>query len=582
MACYLLNTKKDYTYVIESVSYWDKDSKSVKNTKKIIGKVDKNSGNIIFKEDFVNNSGLKTIKIRGQEIDITRPNICNSSYSVPVTNLIDTISNTIELNSVDNSNQNNQLDEILDNCKVFGVSYLLSSICDQINLTSILKDVFTNIYSFIIYIIMYLIASHDSMDNCVYWIAENSNQQPSKFSSQRISELFDKITAKERNLFYKKWIDCSKEDEFIALDITSIPTYSKTILDAEFGHSKNSDKMAQINICLLYGEKTYLPMYQTTYSGSINDVSTLSSTLLEFKNINGNLNINIVMDRGFFSRKNIEFILSQSNLRFLISVPFTNNFVKQLVKNVKHNIDIADNYIEADNPNEIIRGVHHFIHWTNNDIVPISEVEASKTNQSEILHAYIYYNPTNAQKERQKFFEKLNNIKLLKINNQTNINKDSSFDKYFIKNGNNSLLLINQTEVEEHLANSGFFILLSNVKNSPQDNFNIYRKRNVVEKAFNNWKQHLGLDRFHISGNRRMVNKSFILFLTQIVYSAIYKKMLDNHLFKKYTLSNVINEMIKMKSLTIDNKQYIRSISKTQKDILNSFNIKTPNNIDEN
>jgi hypothetical protein len=48
-------------------------------------------------------------------------------------------------------------------------------------------------------------------------------------SSQRISTLFNQITHPLKNLFYKKWIKIASEDEFLALDITSISSYSKNI-----------------------------------------------------------------------------------------------------------------------------------------------------------------------------------------------------------------------------------------------------------------------------------------------------------------------------------------------------------------
>jgi predicted Zn-dependent protease len=73
-----------------------------------------------------------------------------------------------------------------------------------------------------------------------------------------------------------------------------------------------------------------------------------------------------------------------------------------------------------------------------------------------------------------------------------------------------------------------------------------------------------------------MINKSFILFIAQILYTSIYKKMIDNNLFSKMTLKELLHEMSKIKSLNFNNKRYIRPLTKLQKNIFDCFSIKYP------
>jgi transposase len=63
----------------------------------------------------------------------------------------------------------------------------------------------------------------------------------------------------------------------MALDITSISSYSSLIRDCERGYNRGGEDLAQINVCLLFGQKPGLPVYQTVYSGSLKNVSTFSS-----------------------------------------------------------------------------------------------------------------------------------------------------------------------------------------------------------------------------------------------------------------------------------------------------------------
>lgn len=48
----------------------------------------------------------------------------------------------------------------------------------------------------------------------------------STLSSQRISELLTAMTENQRDEFYSSWIEQAQENEYIALDITSISSYS--------------------------------------------------------------------------------------------------------------------------------------------------------------------------------------------------------------------------------------------------------------------------------------------------------------------------------------------------------------------
>jgi transposase len=428
-----------------------------------------------------------------------------------------------------------------------------------------------------------------------YWSSDNYFYSGTNLTSQKVSDLFDKITAQERNLFYKEWIKVIREKEFLVLDITSISSYSKKLDESEFGHNRDKEKLPQINLCLLFGEESYLPMYQNIFNGSLNDVKTLSETIMEFFGIIGDYNFTLVMDKGFYSDNNINFMLSKKEIEFLISVPFTCQYATDLV-NIENNINNFDNYIHTSKEDDICRGKTRFILWNNGFIKFLSDDEVDIYNEDNILKAYIYYNPISALKAEQKFFKILNEAKE-KLLKKSKDKKYIEYSKYFniiIDSKTKKVVSITNkiAVIEEHLKTNGYFILLSNslIKNSnndesnnqykiyrnQQDAYNIYRRKDVVEKSFNNYKNHLGLDRFHVHGSKRMINKSFILFLAQILYTLIYKKMIDNKLFESLTFEEMLLEMKKIKKITIDNVDYIKPLTKRQKTILESFNVPIP------
>jgi transposase len=111
-------------------------------------------------------------------------------------------------------------------------------------------------------------------------------------------------------------------------------------------------------------------MYQTIYNGSLNDVKTLSTTIIEFFGIVGNFKFTIVMDKGFYSKDNINFLLAKNDIKFLISVPFTSNFTIKLIDYVKNTIVSPINIIDKSPNKEQIFGITQKIIWNNNTGFP--------------------------------------------------------------------------------------------------------------------------------------------------------------------------------------------------------------------
>ena len=70
---------------------------------------------------------------------------------------------------------------------------------------------------------------------------------------------------------------------------------------------------------MLMGETSRLPVYQTLYSGSLKDVSTLTTTLSKWKAVSAGRPTLLVMDKEFYSTANVNAMLdsaSPANTKF--------------------------------------------------------------------------------------------------------------------------------------------------------------------------------------------------------------------------------------------------------------------------
>lgn len=129
-------------------------------------------------------------------------------------------------------------------------------------------------------------------------------------SSQRISELLKELNEDSRTRFYKKWAALRSEKEYLALDITSISSWSELVQYVERGYNRDHEQLFQINLAMLFGEDSKLPAFFRAYPGSVKDVSTLLGLTSFIEKIKLE-QMHFVMDKGFYSEKGIAPLLEQ-------------------------------------------------------------------------------------------------------------------------------------------------------------------------------------------------------------------------------------------------------------------------------
>jgi hypothetical protein len=305
MSSYHVTRRKGYEYVCKSDSFWDKDRKQPRNKKVTIGTIDKNTNKIIFRDSFLINYKENTITISGKVIQINNPYFYKDEINNTINHNNENEINAIQNNCISNADNNQQnnlkwsncVAEVLDTYKNYGLVYLFNNIVDKLNLSNILKNACPKFYNQLMNLVYFTIAQHKSMLHCQDWIEDNGIGTSYWYSSQGISKLFDTITPKHRDIFFHQWLKQFRENEYLAVDITSISSYSETNEYLEFGYNRDHERLKQINLCTLFGQKSYLPIYQTEFNGSLNDVSTLKTIIYEFYSLISDYDFTLVMDK---------------------------------------------------------------------------------------------------------------------------------------------------------------------------------------------------------------------------------------------------------------------------------------------
>ena len=100
-----------------------------------------------------------------------------------------------------------------------------------------------------------------------------------------------------------------------------------------------------------------------------------------------------------------------------------------------------------------------------------------------------------------------------------------------------------QEAIDAARKNFGFFALISNESKDAIKALEIYRNKDLCEKAFGNLKERLNMRRMLVSSELSLDGKLFVEFVSLIFLSYIKKKMQDFELFKDYTMQGLLDEL---------------------------------------
>jgi len=488
------------TYAYESKSRWDKDKKQSRSKRKLIGRLDEQSGKIVPTDGRGKKNKAK------EESEQAKKRGAIPALSVKRS--------------------------------FYGSIYLLDAIGKKLGITADLKQCFPNHYRKILSVVYYLITEdNNSLMRFEKWHHLHPHPYGKNLTSQRSSELFAAITEEAKETFFTLQGKRRIEKEYWAYDITTISSYSQTLRQVQYGKNKENDRLPQINLAMVFGEDSGLPFYYRQFAGNIPDSKTLRNLLADLKEL-GFTKVKLVMDRRFYSEDNIN-ALYHDHLKFLLSVKMSLRFIRDELAGIYHDFRSYESF------NEQYELYTHTVQtkWTYTQYHPYKQ--ETQTSQKRVYIHY-YYNIDKAADDEKAFDRKLMALRRELESGQRIPDHEKQYQKYFEvkttpKRGTKAT--VKQEAVDKVKRYYGFFALMSNDSMDAITALEIYRNKDIVEKGFGNLKERLNMRRTLVSSERSLRGKLFVEFVALIYLSYIKKQMQEKGLFKDYTLQGVIDKL---------------------------------------
>ena len=464
-----------------------------------------------------------------------------------------------------------------------GAAWAIETLAEEAGLFRSLADIFGHAQAReLLHLAIYKLDQGGSMAAYGEWWKEVYLKNASPLSDQRISELLFAVSIKDFEEFFRlrhaAKLDKAKAEDVesltYALDNTSISTYSKTIGDAAYGHAKRDPDLKQINYTFVCDQKDGEIVFAYTYEGSINDAAALKEIIYRMRAADLDLsNVTLVTDRGYSSLQNVQKMINLE-LKFIQGVRIVEDVMK----------------LRFDEYRESFRDIGFYDAGTRAYARTVKESWKLETDSGMLnkeLFVHLYRFPGADEDEMTELAARVAEILKFKAENREVPPELWRTYRRYIKElpaaeGRKKRWDRNDEAIREAVRYAGMFVIRSNVESDPFAALQAYKKRNIVELDFSQYKNWVDGDRL------RCTNKSYLgkLFVCTIAASLRLMMMSRAQTNAKTAGLKIPKDsmdvlMAKLRGIKAEKRRnanawVVRQLSKKQRDMLALLGLKLP------
>lgn len=427
-----------------------------------------------------------------------------------------------------------------------GTTKAFELLADNTGLLSCLKQSFPKIHTSVLTAAMYMAECGNVMSYIDDWI-ETTDTPDSTLTSQGVSRLFASITPVMRQGFLKQWTRKHSDVGQIAYDVTSISTHSEALDIAEWGHNRDGESLAQLNVGMFYGITNKLPLYYSLYNGSICDKSHFPHMMGDAVEL-GIENVEFVFDKGFVTEANLAY-MEEAKLRFLAPCPPSRKDARLLISKIGAMVKNTAN-------------------WINNHDCYGLRIEFSLLGRK--LWAHVFYDSTRFAEQERGLYAYVDKLER-ELNEASDKRIARKYRDFFLfseeaPSTKHLVFTRNEAAVSGALAEAGFAVFITNDSDLyPEDVLRLYRRRDEVEKAFDDLKNGIDFKRFKTHTQQTTDGKAFVGFIALILRSCMLNLLQQNKATENMTLTKALLELRKLRYIvTANGERRSLPVTKTQ------------------
>lgn len=415
----------------------------------------------------------------------------------------------------------------------YGACALLDAVAEESGVAAALKYAMPGDWRRALTVAYYMVCEGSApLSRLPRFCATHATPAGAPIPSQRSSELLASIGERERNALCESLSRLHGGGDRLFYDTTSISSYSEALAQVRWGYNKDGASLAQINLAMLVGRQSGIPLHYRKVAGNIADVSTVKSLIKDMEpGFEGK--VRLVMDRGFWSAPNVNAMMRE-HFKFLMGLPASLNLYKDAVDAHGAELRSWGHY----DPETGLYGMRLAHSW---DYAEERPRKGDVVRGKRRSYVYLFFDASRAAEAERELAGLLRELHSeLAAGNRVE-RHERLYDEYFdVVRGKP----VGKDEaIASAKARAGYFALFSNEAMGAFEALAVYRDKDAIEKRFGDVKSLLDFRTPRVSAEETLNGKLFVMFVALVLAAWLRRRMQDTGLDKDYTLPGLLDEV---------------------------------------
>ena len=313
--------------------------------------------------------------------------------------------------------------------------------------------------------------------------------------------------------FLKEFIGSS---EYVLFDGTNIISNSTEMNINRLGYNSHRQYDPQINLMMAFSADIHSPSYYRIVPGNVRDVTAFKQSVIE----SGITNMTVIADKGFGSNDNFS-MLEEHNLKYIVPLKRNNNMINREKLKTGDKSDFDGYFLYKE------RVIWYYSYKVENKTV-------------------IIYLDNDLRNQEEKDYALRIAKKLEGFSDDGLMNKQYDF---------------------------GTIALCSNISDTPEKIYGLYKTRGEIETGFDFLKNLLEQDKTYLQSEYAVETWAFINHISLMLIYSVYNHLREANALKKYSVSDFIQFLKYIRMVKINNAWFVSEVTAKTKALLNDVNL---------
>ena len=397
--------------------------------------------------------------------------------------------------------------------------------------------------------------------NLEKWQFEHETPYRDGMSEDCCGRLFEDVAMNESGIqsyFSHRFSSCGTKRPIIALDTTSVDTYSANQYEFMYGFSKETGRLPSQKQLTIMSVENLQPIAFEQQPSNIPDAISIRNAIMRMQAL-GDVKPLVVTNNGFHNEENCTLFVKY-DIPFLSRMSVKSKWIEEQFNKVQKSIYSYGNKCPFDSDTYgmtvKVEHVYNLAHEQTQEKLKAGDIQQVTKN----MYLHFFFSDSRGASERAIFTQEIDElINSVKSGTELTTHGERMVEKFLIISkddaGNVTDVQPNNDAINEHWEELGFFVLVSDFEKDTFEALKYYRLRNRIENLYVIQKNTADWDCPRVCSQMRLRGRQFVQFICASYYCF---------------LSHRINEL----KLSLGKEDGVKSQSelKLEKSLLNWLN----------